>query len=364
MLGLKTPGVLRFTFRRVRTIVETDLLNQVTLLMENPKITPKIATAGEALIDLIGRPDGLFDPCLGGSVFNFTRAMARQRIGTLYLNPLSADRFGRRLAQALLADGVQLARPEPVQQTTSLAVVALSDSGHPDYAFYRQGVADRAVSADELMRSCEAVPTLEMVCSGCLALAPEDAAIYLPWLAACRQAGKTVVVDANLRPSVMPDMAAYRCNVLAALAFADVIKASDEDLDHLGIAGAGALDKAKTLLASTGARLMALTLGGQGACLLTRSGQVWHARESEPVDVVDTVGAGDCFLAGLLTAMLLEDGLVLDALADAPARRILSHALASASLCVMRRGCVPPSREEVLARMQNFPCQLTFEMGV
>lgn len=334
--------------------------------MENPKTTPKIATAGEALIDLIGRPDGLFDPCLGGSVFNFTRAMASQRIGTLYLNPLSADRFGRRLAQALLADGVQLARPEPVQQTTSLAVVALSDSGHPDYAFYRQGVADRAVSADELMRSCEAVPTLEMVCSGCLALAPEDAAIYLPWLAACRQAGKTVVVDANLRPSVMPDMAAYRCNVLAALAFADVIKASDEDLDHLGIAGAGAgaLDKAKTLLASTGARLMALTLGGQGACLLTRSGQVWHARESEPVDVVDTVGAGDCFLAGLLTAMLLEDGLVLEALADAPARRILSHALASASLCVMRRGCVPPSREEVLARVQNFPCQLTFEMGV
>lgn len=331
--------------------------------MENPETTLKIATAGEALIDLIGRPDGLFDPCLGGSVFNFTRAMARQQIGTLYLNPLSGDRFGRRLAQALAADGVQLARPEPVPQPTSLAVVALSEAGHPDYAFYRQGVADRAVSAEGLMRSCDAAPTLEMVCSGCLALAPEDAAIYLPWLAACRQAGKTVVVDANLRPSVMPDMAAYRRHVLAALQLADVIKASDEDLGHLGIAGSTPLEQAKNLLAGTNAHLMALTLGGEGACLLTRGGQVWRAREAAPVKVVDTVGAGDCFLAGLLTAVLLEKDLVLAQLADAPARRIVSHALASATLCVMQRGCVPPSRDEVLARMRDFPCRLSFEMS-
>ena len=324
--------------------------------MENPEITLQIATAGEALIDLIGQPDGLFDPCLGGSVFNFTRAMARQAIGTLYLNPLSGDRFGRQLARALSADGVQLARPEPVPQPTSLAVVSLSETGHPDYAFYRQGVADRAVTAQALMRSCSAAPTLQMVCSGCLALTPEDAAIYLPWLRACRDAGKTVVIDANLRPSVMPDMAAYRRNVLAALQLADVIKASDEDLDHLGIAGATALDKAKTLLAGTQATLMALTLGPDGACLLTRSGQVWHAREAGPVAVIDTVGAGDCFLAGLLTALLLEGEGVLQQMTDGPARRVLSHALASASLCVMRRGCVPPDREEVLARTRQFPC--------
>ena len=325
--------------------------------MENPEITLQIATAGEALIDLIGQPDGLFDPCLGGSVFNFTRAMARQNIGTLYLNPLSGDRFGRQLAQALIADGVQLAHPEPVPQPTSLALVNLNEAGHPDYAFYRQGVADRTVTAQELMRSCSAAPTLQMVCSGCLALAPEDAAIYLPWLSTCRETGKTVVIDANLRPSVMPDMAAYRRHVLAALQLADVIKASNEDLDHLGIAGATALDKAKNLLDSTQAALMALTLGAEGACLLTRSGQVWRAREAQPVVVIDTVGAGDCFLAGLLTALLQEDALVLtQKLADGLARRILSHALASASLCVMRRGCVPPSREEVLARTRQFPC--------
>jgi len=286
--------------------------------------------------------------------------MALQSIGTLYLNPLSADRFGRQLAGALVADGVELAHPQPVQQTTSLAVVGLSESGQPDYAFYRQGVADRAVTAADLTIACAAVPTLEMVCSGCLALAPEDAGIYLPWLAACRKAGKTVVVDANLRPSVMPDIAAYRRNVLAALQFADVVKASDEDLGHLGIEGSTPLEQAKNLFARTGASLMALTLGGEGACLLTRSGQIWLGREAVAVEVVDTVGAGDCFLAGLLTAVLLEKerapDLTLAQLDDAAARRILSHALASASLCVMQRGCVPPTREEVRARTGEFAC--------
>ncbi|MEY2952845.1 MAG: hypothetical protein RLZZ401_932, partial [Pseudomonadota bacterium] len=197
-------------------------------------ISLKIATAGEALIDLIGGQDGRFEPCLGGSVFNFTRAMARQGAGTLYLNPLSGDRFGRQLAQALVDDGVHLSCPAPVHQPTSLAVVGLSASGHPDYAFYREGVADRAVTAQALLAACDQASSLEMVCTGCLALTPADADIYLPWLKACRDAGKIVVVDANLRPSVMPDLVAYRSNVLNALQFAHVIKASDEDLDTLG----------------------------------------------------------------------------------------------------------------------------------
>jgi fructokinase len=178
-------------------------------------------------------------------------------------------------------------------------------------------------------------------------------------LKACREAGKTVVVDANLRPSVMPDMVAYRANVLAALQFADVVKASDEDLNHLATPGSTPLEQAKNLLTSTGAQLMALTLGGEGACLLTRDGRTWHARESVPVQVVDTVGAGDCFLAGLLTGMLMQQGLKLAALDDTAARQMLAHALASASICVMRRGCVPPTRGEVLARTSAYPCTFT-----
>lgn len=310
----------------------------------------QVATAGEALIDFIAHADGRFEPCLGGAVYNLTRALARQGVGTLYLNPLSGDRFGRRLAQGLLDDGVHLAVPDAVPQVTSLAVVNLDAQGHPDYAFYREGVADRATSATVLAQKCHEQDDLSLVCTGALALSPDDAQTYLPWLASQRQAGRTVVMDANLRPSVMPNLLQYRQHVLTALHYAHVIKASDEDLMHLDLPGADALAQASHLLQNSRASVMALTLGAKGAALLTRSGQVFQARELKPIVVVDTVGAGDCFLAGLIAAML-EHTLLADwgntPVSDDVALTLLGSAIASASLCVMRRGCVPPTRAEV-----------------
>jgi fructokinase len=318
--------------------------------------TPKVATAGEALIDLISNSDGRLQPCLGGAVYNLTRALARQGVETLYLNPLSKDRFGRQLAAGLLDDGVHLAVPEPVLQVTSLAVVGVDANGHPDYSFYREGVADRATSAAQLTAACAQAPELSVVCTGALALSPDDADTYLPWLASQRQAGRTVVIDANLRPSVMPNLELYRRHVLTALQFADVIKASDEDLECLDLPGTDATAHATHLLQHSRAHFLALTRGGEGATLITRHGQMFHARETAALDVVDTVGAGDCFLAGLVVAML-EQGTAADwgssEVPQAQANVLLSNAIASASLCVMRRGCVPPTRSEVQARVAS-----------
>jgi fructokinase len=159
---------------------------------------------------------------------------------------------------------------------------------------------------------------------------------------------------ANLRPSVMPNLDLYRRHVLTALQYADVIKASDEDLACLNLPGADALAQARHLLQGSRASVLALTMGSAGAALLTRSGQVFQAREQAPVDVMDTVGAGDCFLAGLVAAMLrcsLPSDWGTRPVDGAVARVLLSNAIASASLCVMRRGCVPPSHNEVQARL-------------
>jgi fructokinase len=331
---------------------------------------PRVVTAGEALIDLVSQADGNFQPCLGGAVFNLSRALARQNVPTLYQNPLSSDRFGQQLLQALQADGVQLAQVKPVAQTTSLAVVALNAEGHPDYAFYREGVADRQVTAASMNAVCRAQPQLEIACTGCLALDPADAEHYLPWLQAQKAAGHWTVVDVNLRPSVMPDLVKYRAHVLEMAQLADVLKASDEDLGHLQLPGATALDQAMHLMRMSGARWMALTLGAEGARLLVRKVgidpeiQVFSAREAAPVKVIDTVGAGDSFLAGLLACALhhaesqtgqthIQDW---SATAnDNSLQDVLNHALASATLVVMRRGCDPASWDEVRARMQAFP---------
>ena len=331
------------------------------------KTAPRVVTAGEALIDLVSQPDGNFQPCLGGAVFNLSRALARQNVPTLYQNPLSSDRFGQQLTQALLADGVQLAQAQPVAQTTSLAVVALNAQGHPDYAFYREGVADRQISAASLNAVCQAQPQLEIACTGCLALDPADAAHYLPWLKTQKDAGQWIVVDVNLRPSVMPDLAQYRAHVLEMAKLADVLKASDEDLAHLQLPGATPMDQALHLMTLCAAQWMALTLGAEGARLLVRQGaevKVFSAREAAPVKVLDTVGAGDSFLAGLLACALhhadsqsaAPDLKMWATQADAAQLQdVVCHALASATLVVMRRGCDPAHWDEVRARMQAFP---------
>lgn len=315
-----------------------------------------VATAGEALIDMVERADGSFVPCLGGAVYNLTRALALQGVPTLYLNPLSCDRFGRGLAQGLDAAGVGRARLEPVPEPTALAMVALNADGHPDYAFYREGVADRATTAAQLNGLCAEAPGLALVCTGALALSPDDAQVYLPWLQAQRNSGRTVVIDANLRPSVMRGLDAYRRHVRQALQQAHIIKASDEDLVHLGMPGDTALAQARHLLDSTQAAWMALTCGAHGAHVLTRAGAVFSAREVRPLQVQDTVGAGDCFLAGLVARWLALD-LAPDwgsaAVDGALAHSLLAHAIASASLNVQRQGCQPPRASDIQAWMAS-----------
>lgn len=313
-----------------------------------------VATAGEALFDLIAEADSRLRPCAGGAVYNLARALGLQGVGTLYLNPLSADRLGRELAHGLRAAGVTLAAPEPVALPTALALAALDRAGKASYSFYREGVADRAVSAATLNAGCVAQPGLQIVATGCLALLAQDSAKYLPWLGAQRAAGRMVVVDANLRLSAAAgDAAGYRANVQRALRHAHLIKVSDDDLDALALPGASALARARQLLHDTRAQWLALTLGAQGAVLLQRGGPACQGRERMPVQVADTVGAGDCFLAGLIAALLAQQppGALLAPMTEAQLRAVLAHALTSASLCVERTGCVPPTRAEISARM-------------
>ena len=303
----------------------------------------QIATAGEALFDLVTQPSGQLLPCAGGSVYNLTRALGRQSQAVGYLNPFSSDRFGRQLHNQLLADGVIVLHGEPVNEPTSLAVVAVNDNGHPDYAFYRSNVADRAVSSQGLIDQCTALPNLSTIVTGCLALSPDDQEKYLPWLAESKKSGLTVVVDANLRPAVLADAAAYRRNVHAALAYADIIKASDEDLAFLFDSPAPAEQLARQLLTTTSATIVALTLGAAGAAILHRDGRHWHAIDTAPIAIQDTVGAGDCFLAGLLTKTLTNvkingsDPFYFDA---------LKFGVACAGFCVSRVGCDPPTAEQ------------------
>ena len=328
-----------------------------------------VSTAGEALIDMVRQGDGQSLACLGGAVYNLTRALSRQGVPTLYQNPFSSDAMGRHLAQVLRSDGAHLAQSEAVEAFTAMSCVQVDAQGQPSYVFYREGVADRAVSAEGMNAACATWPDLGMVCTGCLALAPEDADKYLPWLRQQKLAGRCTVVDINMRPGAMADASAYRRNVQCAVAMADVIKASDEDLAALQVPGPDALAQAQQLLSSTSAQLVALTLGASGAVLLhktPRGIERVHGQDLGPVPVVDTVGAGDSFLAGLLTRLIRLAQEAACSPADMAQRltlaqmgQLMAHALATATINVMRVGCQPPDWDEVQARLAAHPIRLS-----
>ena len=315
----------------------------------------KVVTYGEALVDMIEMPDGRFAAALGGAVCNFTIAAARQHMDATYLNPLSADSFGQGFARMLARDGVRLGSPARSARPTSLAIVTLDAQGTPSYAFHREGVADRDIRPEQARAALPAA--MRLFHTGGLALVPGDIGATLEIIQAAAAAGALVSVDANMRPLACADLAAYAAGVQRALALADLIKVSEEDLLHLGYTGMAPLAAARMLQQALDVKLVALTLGAQGAVLLSRRACVALGAPGG-IKVVDTVGCGDSFLAGLVASLASAGKLSAAALAGADAATLAQaarYAIASASINAMREGCNPATAAETAAFLAAQP---------
>lgn len=308
-----------------------------------------IATLGEALVDMIEQPDGRFQACLGGSVFNSAIGLARQGVPTAYLNPLSTDKFGARFAALLAASDVLPAAPMPSARPTSLAIVSIDANGAPTYAFHRERVADRDVSAASLIDSFPL--QMKLLHTGGLALVPEDGDKLLPALKAAAASGALISIDANLRPLVADDLPRYLGAVTQALKLAHIVKVSDEDLAHLGLDAADLEQVANALFHESSVQLIAVTRGGQAAALMSR---VHRIEQPTPAGLalVDTVGAGDCFQAGLIACLYkagaLSGAAALQELDEETLRGALRHAICAASVNVTRAGCDPATWDQTV----------------
>jgi fructokinase len=305
-------------------------------------VNPVIAVAGEALIDLIEDDDGLH-PYPGGGPYNTAVALGRLGVPVAFVGRLSNDPFGRLLEARLAESGVDRRYVLHGSAPTPLALVHATDDGDHTFSFYLAETAYADMVIDDLPSLDGGVEALSV---GTLALATDPPSEAFEQLMA-RESGKClVVVDPNIRAGVVGDHDAYVRRFESWGDCAHVIKLSDADADWL-YPGVEYEALVETILAR-GPRLVVLTLGAEGAIARTSAARTRVA--AHDVAVVDTVGAGDAFGAGLLFRLwqtgrldaravgLMDD----DELAD-----LLRVASAVAALQCSRAGATPPSVEEV-----------------
>lgn len=297
-----------------------------------------ISVLGENVIDLLSQANGSFQASVGGSPLNVAIGVARAQIPSCYLSPLSVDAMGLRIAQQLAVDGVLLPAENRSRCPTSLAFVTFDSQNQPQYSLYRQGIADRDTTAERLLA---ALPrTTKILHTGSLALEPQDAEQLLPVLKAAKAWGIWLSIDLNVRLAFVSDAADYRRYLLELIPLADVLKASDEDLEHL-FATSDALAKLQALNPKA---LIAYTTGASGATLIQGGSSVF-ASAVTATPFVDTVGAGDTFFANLLAGLHPLHGHQLPNVAEL--LPLLRRANLAASLNVRRAGCQPPFKAEL-----------------
>jgi fructokinase len=304
-----------------------------------------ILVCGEALIDLfVGNPEGSGISALcvpGGSPFNVALGLARLGQRTGFLSKLSKDYFGALLSDRLAQGGVLPDFLVRTDSPTTISVVATGPDGQPSYSFRGEGAADRLLTAGELPA---ALPDeVRAIAVGSYSLAVDPTASSIETLVAREHRRRVISVDPNLRPLVIGDVAAWRPRFERLLAYATIVKASDEDVHGLYGADADLAAIARGWLA-LGPALVVVTLGARGARGFSRNGEV--AMPSHQVDVIDTVGAGDTFHAALLAWLDRHDLLNRDAIAALPAAGMtaaLHFAAAAAAVTCTRKGADLPS---------------------
>jgi fructokinase len=255
----------------------------------------EIIVAGEALIDVIIDPTGAVSAWPGGAPFNVARAVARLGGDCQFLGRTGDDAFGRRLRSALEQSGVRLPVPDPVTQPTTLAVAELDARGVADYHFYLEGTAAGQLRAEDIPAGW--LDGAAAIALGGLGLLMEPMSSALQTLLTAAAPEVAVLLDPNGRPEAIPSGMSFSQVIAPFLDRTDVVKVSTDDLRLLA-PRADPLATARALLDRH--PTVVLITDGPGAVTVLTAGGSAEVPVPE-VSVVDTVGAGDAFVAGFLT---------------------------------------------------------------
>ncbi|MDQ6435926.1 carbohydrate kinase [Mesorhizobium sp. LHD-90] len=305
-----------------------------------------IVCCGEALIDMLPRQssdgEACFAPYVGGAVFNTAVALGRLDIPVGFFTGISTDFFGGLLKEALSASNVVLDYVKFSDRPTTLAFVRLLD-GHASYLFYDESTAGRMLFEEDLPAIGEDVEAMHF---SCISLIPEPCGSTYEALMRREKDKRIMMFDPNIRKNFITDKPSHLARMKRMLAYADIVKLSDEDLDWFG--ESGTTDEIAARWLELGPKLMVVTRGGDG--LLAFSKRYKVSTPAERVSVVDTVGAGDTVNAGIL-ASLRDQGLLtkqaISELTEDQIRSVLAFSGRAAAITVSRAGANPPWRREM-----------------
>ena len=313
-----------------------------------------IISCGEALIDMLPRTSGAGEACFapypGGAVFNTAIALGRLGTKSAFFSGLSTDMFGQLLADTLAASKVDVSLCARSGRPTTVAFVKLVD-GHATYAFYDENTAGRMLSPSDLPALPAAADALFF---GGISLVNDPAASTYEALQKEAAATRVTMIDPNFRAAFVDAQDAlspgthdrYMARVDRMMTTADIVKLADEEITKIF----GATDHAafaRSLLAK-GPKVILITEGAKGARAITATQDRFVA--ARPVTVADTVGAGDTFNAGVLTALSQANLLSKSALADISADALdaaLTLGTRAAAMTVSRPGANPPWAHEI-----------------
>jgi fructokinase len=292
-----------------------------------------VLVIGEALVDVVQRPGSDPEPHAGGSPFNVAVGLARLDVPTVLAAQIGDDRYGDGLRWALGDSEVTLSSLEPVPERTSTANATLADDGSASYEF-------------DLTWNPAQLPdpgAFEAVHVGSLGTALEPGATLVAEIVLSADAlGVPVSFDPNIRLAVKPDPQVWRRVFEEIAPHASIIKMSDEDAAAL-FPGEAPADLVRRLAADHG--IVAITLGGEGAVIA--AGDSFASIPPADVRVVDTIGAGDSFMAAMLAWCATYDWPSADELDATELTDLAMYAASAAAITCSRPGADPPRTAEL-----------------
>lgn len=310
----------------------------------------RFVVCGETLIDLVrsgpGHGDSFrssWEALSAGGPMNSAVALGQLGAEAHFLGRISTDAFGGQLREHVRGAGVALDLAVESDQATSIAVVDLDEHGVATYTFHFAGTANFGWQPSELPALAES-DWLHIASLSCV-VGPGDE-VLLEWVRGLRCG---VSYDINVRPTVIEDPAQYWAKVQPWLRVlgerGGIVKASDADIEFLARAGLAGdpLEITARWVAEHGLRLGLVTLGAGGGAAVTPGSAITRV-PGFPTEVVDTVGAGDTFMAGFLDG-LVERGLGVE---DS-----LRRGAAAASIVCSRQGAQPPTADEVAELLER-----------